>query len=300
MGFCIRCGHELGLSRFCTNCGHPVAGDPVPPSGPRFPLYADEVASTPSKAPARSEAPAPSEPPTAVLPAVQPAGQPDEQPAVRPASTTPPWRGTLRWLPFAALGLVMVLLLWGGIWLLAGGDGPNEASGAPVTPPDEVTELASAATPRVPATAPPNQSLGGALVDYRARNMLDEDPATAWRMPGDGTGEVLRFELDRDAVVTTVGLVNGYAKTDTDPQGRPVRWYRHNRRIEQVTWIFDDGTEVVQRLETTPDLQTVDIDPVRSTTVRLRLDAVSAPGTTDRARNFTPISEVTLQGGPAD
>lgn len=293
MGFCIRCGHELGLSRFCTSCGHAVAGDAVPPSGPRFPLYADEVASTPSRAPARSEQP------TAVLPAVQPYGQPDEQPAVRPAWTPPPWRGTLRWLPFTVLGLVMVLLLWGGIWLLGGGGGPDEASGDEVTPPDEVTELASTAIPHVPVTAAPNQSLGGAPVDYLARNMLDGDPATAWRMPGDGTGRELRFDLDQESVVTELGLVNGYAKTDTDPQGRPVRWYRHNRRIEQVTWIFDDGTEVVQQLRATPDLQTIDIDPVRTATVRLRLDTISAPGNTDRARNFTPISEVTLQGGPA-
>lgn len=30
MTTCARCGHELGIGRFCLNCGHPV-GEPVPP-----------------------------------------------------------------------------------------------------------------------------------------------------------------------------------------------------------------------------------------------------------------------------
>jgi len=31
MSTCARCGHELGVGRFCTNCGHPI-GEPVPES----------------------------------------------------------------------------------------------------------------------------------------------------------------------------------------------------------------------------------------------------------------------------
>jgi hypothetical protein len=31
MSTCARCGHELGVGRFCTNCGHPI-GQPVPES----------------------------------------------------------------------------------------------------------------------------------------------------------------------------------------------------------------------------------------------------------------------------
>ena len=31
MSTCARCGHELGVGRFCTNCGHPI-GQPVPAS----------------------------------------------------------------------------------------------------------------------------------------------------------------------------------------------------------------------------------------------------------------------------
>ncbi len=29
MTSCVRCGHELGIGRFCLNCGHPV-GEPAP------------------------------------------------------------------------------------------------------------------------------------------------------------------------------------------------------------------------------------------------------------------------------
>lgn len=30
MTLCARCGHELGIGRYCTNCGHRI-GEPVPP-----------------------------------------------------------------------------------------------------------------------------------------------------------------------------------------------------------------------------------------------------------------------------
>ncbi|MDP3894729.1 MAG: hypothetical protein Q8Q44_26080, partial [Nocardioides sp.] len=175
----------------------------------------------------------------------------------------------------------------------------SDAPGDALAPSVEVGELAAAATPRVPATAPPTQSLAGDPVDFDARNLLDGDRATAWRMPGDGTGEEIVLELGEEAVVTSVGLVNGYAKTDIDQAGNPVRWYRHNRTIEQVTWVFDDETEVVQRLRTTQRMQTIDVDQARTSSVRLRLDAVSAPGPTERARDFTPISEITITGASA-
>ena len=29
MTTCARCGHDLGIGRYCLNCGHPV-GEPVP------------------------------------------------------------------------------------------------------------------------------------------------------------------------------------------------------------------------------------------------------------------------------
>ena len=42
MSTCARCGHELGVGRFCTNCGHKI-GEPVPESDllPRDTPYAD-------------------------------------------------------------------------------------------------------------------------------------------------------------------------------------------------------------------------------------------------------------------
>src|SRR4051794_34903144 len=69
MSSCTECGHQLGVGRFCTNCGAPVAeldwrtdtaerklGEPVPasdprtppavvapPPPPRYPLFADEL-----------------------------------------------------------------------------------------------------------------------------------------------------------------------------------------------------------------------------------------------------------------
>jgi hypothetical protein len=37
---CARCGHELGIGRFCLNCGHPV-GEPVPADEPPFDVRDD-------------------------------------------------------------------------------------------------------------------------------------------------------------------------------------------------------------------------------------------------------------------
>jgi hypothetical protein len=124
--------------------------------------------------------------------------------------------------------------------------------------------------------------------------MLDGDPTTAWQMPGDGTGKVLTFTLAKKTHLSEVGLVNGYAKTG-EQGGEKVNWYAGNRRVLEVQWLFDDGSEVSQTLKVTTKLQTTDVD-VTTKTVRLRLVEVSGPGKGKAARNTTPISEVGLTG----
>ncbi len=80
---------------------------------------------------------------------------------------------------------------------------------------------------------------------YPASNMADGDPATCWRMNGDGTGQALTISIPGDARITSVGLINGYAKVDpTTGDDR----YRQERRITHVTWQVPDGTAVEQSL----------------------------------------------------
>ena len=217
--------------------------------------------------------------------------------------------------------ILMLVAVIGGLLLFAGGDderaadpapgdnsaqndsapppsdqsSPSEPSGPtdPTPPPGEAQDVARFATPSAPVTAKPNLDTQGNLVRYAATNMVDGVAQTCWRMPGDGTGVELTFTLAGPTELTEVGLINGYAK-----RAGKFDWYAGNRRILSVEWVFDDGTVVPQSLSESRNLQTLEIDPVTTSTVVLRLVSVSAPGQGPSARNFTPISEVSLYGTP--
>jgi hypothetical protein len=92
-----------------------------------------------------------------------------------------------------------------------------------------------------------------------------------------------------------VGLVNGYSKVAYDGR-RPFDWYRGNRRVLAVEWIFDNGSSVSQQLGNDRGMQQIAIRPVTTRTVRLRITSVSPPGKGRAARNDTAISEVLLLG----
>jgi len=206
---------------------------------------------------------------------------------------------------------VLVLVAGLGFWLLAGRDGSSSQaagpggsghaahrSGSSGSASGGAGNVARDATATVPATAPPNQDLDGNMVRYEARNMLDGVPTTCWRMAGDGTGAELTFDLGAPTKLTEVGLVNGYAKTAVDASGHQLDWYHGNRRVLKVEWTFDDGSTVSQDLGDSERMQSVKVDPVTTQTVRLRLVSVSPPGKGRAARDYTPISDVSLVGTP--
>jgi len=333
MNFCTNCGAELGLGRFCTNCGAPVTAPPgasapsgrpddtverpavvaphwspppwsPPPSSSRYPLFADEA--TALRDEAAPVAPAP--------------------PVTGPPAAPGRRRGTPRNNTPWVLLLGMVAAAATGIWLATGdpqsaeGDGTPTSSSPPTTDgtesppttdgtdqPDETgfstdlpepgqpIDLAAHTRPEGPAPVAPGVDLAGNRVTYPVSNMLDDDTATAYRLPGDASGSVITFELPQLATITEVGLINGYAKTDT-VGGRTVDWYPRNRRVLQVEWRFDDGTTVVQDLREVPQLQSIEIDPELTQTVQLRLLEVSAPGSGALRKNVTAISDVLLFG----
>ena len=316
MSVCTQCGHQLGVGRFCVNCGHPVDAAPAQDAPPT-----DDWRTGTAERPA--------------VPAVTKVTEPryplyaDETPATRTGThrrvDPRPTRG-VAWLPWLAAALVLTLVAGTGAWLLLadGDDDPATTATEPRAgsrtteqaepspspsrepsdkPSDKPTkepaadpeEVARKATVTVPAVAPPNQDLDGNLVRYEGRNMLDGVSQTTWRMPGDGSGESLVLELTEPTTLTSVGLVNGYAKTALNG-ATSYDWYTGNRRVLAVEWVFDDGTVVGQDLESTRELQSVDIDPVTTRTVQLRLVTVSAPGEGSSARNYTAISEVSLLG----
>ncbi|TNM45113.1 hypothetical protein FHP29_04705 [Nocardioides albidus] len=336
---CSGCGHELGVGRFCTNCGLPVSGRhpeaapaasaPVmpPPTGQlppaaRYPLYADEP--TGPAGPAVPAAPAP-HPPTLHPPA--PVTRPAPVPAPGspvPGSAPPRDRRGTPWLPWV-LGIAVLALVAGiGAFLLvssgpdderAAAQGAQPTAGAgPATPdpstrprpdssgtgrpveapaPGDVRDLTSTAGTQVPATAPESRDRKNRPVTYVAANMLDGRPRTAWRMPGDGTGTSIVLDLGEEVVLTEVGLVNGYAKTDG------ADWYHGNRRIRVVQWEFDDGTRITQELGDRRTVQLLPVGPIATTRVVLHLVEVSAPGKGPAGRDFTAISDLRLRGAPA-
>lgn len=265
MTTCARCGHELEIGRFCLNCGHPV-GEPVPVDEPRFDQRPDEPL-------------------------------PDQVGPGAPA-----------WLPWA-VGAVLVVVLLAVLAACLGGDDPDRDSGdtavetAQSTSSEPATQVRAVDLTRrlevsAPVAAAATTDLDGELVPYGPRRMLDATPATAWRTAGDATGQTITFTLAEPSTIRRVGLLNGYAKQVPSGTGL-VDWYPNNRRITAVEWIFDDGTTVRQDLVEKPKLQRLTIDPVTTSTVQLRLLAITPPGTGVLGRDFTAISDVLVAGNRA-
>lgn len=297
MTTCTRCGHQVEVGRFCTNCGTPVE-----PSTARYPLFADEVA-------AESGEPAG---PGPALPERDLPGPPGPGPA-RVRRRRPGWPV---WVVTAAV--LVAVGLAGARLLLADGSAERPERGTGATPPAaeptddppespdqapeepgeprESREVAAEASAEVPATAPPGTDVDGTRVRYDAENLLDGDPGTCWRMTGDGSGTEIVLSLAEPTALTEVGLVNGYAKTARDARDRPLDWYAGNRRILAVEWELDDGTVVPQDLRETRDVQRVELDATVTEKVVLRLLEVSPPGRGRSARDNTAVSEISLVG----
>lgn len=323
MKFCTQCGRELGTSRTCAGCGttfppprtrsRAVEPPPAPLAGPRirYPLFADEVAGAtvttsgrvlPGPVPAADTPASPAATAAIPLPPLEaPDGPPTAAPSPAPTAGPTPLAPTpvavvpTRPRPRARLaGAAALLALVGlGLWLVLRDTGDADRAAGIGSPRGHAVEVAGTASVSAPATDRPGVDTAGNTTSYAAANTVDGDPATTWRMAGDGTGTVLTFRLPHRTTLTEVGLVNGYAKT-AQQGGTALDWYAGNRRVLAVRWHFDDGTTRDQRLDETRDMQRI---PVQETTrtVRLEIVEVSAPGTGKAARDTTPISEVSLR-----
>lgn len=128
----------------------------------------------------------------------------------------------------------------------------------------------------------------GDPLDFGGGKMLDGIDRTTWRMDGDGTGEVLVFELEGARRVLSVGLIPGFDAVDAcDGTDR----FAANRRITDVTWEFDDGSRVKQRLIDVATMQRIDVDAT-TTRIKLHIDGVTA----NPADDFTAVSELVVRG----
>ena len=143
-----------------------------------------------------------------------------------------------------------------------------------------------------PSTSPDSADSAGRTTTYRAANVLDGDPSTAWRTEGNASGSTLEFTFDSPVRITEVGLVNGFAKVD--PHDGTDR-YTQGRRVLAVTWTFTTPTGPVTVQQQLRDgdraLQRAPVPAVVASSVALTIDSVTRPGAGGRF-DRTAISDV--------
>lgn len=210
MDTCARCGHVLGVGRFCTNCGHPVGAPlssdddwrtgtaerpavpqtpppmnspavaPAPtstPTEPRYPLFADEVPESPAQEPL-----------------------PSTEPAVATGGHSAHRRRSQPWLPWLGVAVALVLVAVLGGWLLLSGDDapssaqatdPGASSAPPTTAPTSPESSAPSPSPSTSST--PSKKPPKAKRTDVARLAEATVPATA--PPNqDTSGNLVRYE----------------------------------------------------------------------------------------------------------
>jgi len=245
---CAQCGHELGIGRFCTNCGHPVGAEepPVPPAGthgewrtdtaerPRTAVPAPRTTTTPPPAvtgpPQRSGYPLFADElpdPTPAQQHPQPIG-PEPATAVRHRHVDESRRGVAAgpWVPWVAGMAAMLLVAALGLWLLLGDDDDPTA-----------TEPVSDPVPTKKASSDPRKPEGRATVSARPRAEPGELARTAQvRAPRsapptqDVTGAPVTF--------AAAHLVDGVPETCWRMPG--------DGTGESITFSFDKPTELAE------------------------------------------------------
>jgi len=166
----------------------------------------------------------------------------------------------------------------------AGGGAPVTSATAPAAEPQPVKAVAAIAS----ATAPPAVTGCNRPVSYEPALVVDGDPTTAWRVPGDGIGQRVQVTLERPTRLLQVGLLPGYARVDPCTK---VDRFVQMRRVTQVRWIFDGGAAIRQSFEDRPAIQSIAVDVVTKT---ITVEVVAT--TADPELDFTPISEIRLGG----
>jgi hypothetical protein len=333
---CVACGAELGVGRFCLNCGHPI-GAPAPAPAPAptpdpAPLPVEQQPIAPPVQAADPTPVAPTNPPD--LPAEPPGEPPVEPPAPGPhrhewdpqeellpyeevddLDSDVPIRGRawIGWVAGAVLLMGLVLLL---LRVFASDDAdvatdPTDGGTSSITAPvggpgDATTEETAAEAPS--GVGRPRELAKGAGFDVPATAppTTDLDGAlVAYESGQMGDGDprtAWRTAGDASGQTITVALSQPGVVTRVGllngyaKQVAGVDWYPHNRRILSVTWGFDDGTSVEQTFAERPAVQRLTVPPVQTGTVTITITSATPPGSGNLGRDYTAISEVSIIG----
>ncbi|CAN5276508.1 hypothetical protein BH23ACT9_BH23ACT9_31330 [soil metagenome] len=179
---------------------------------------------------------------------------------------------------------------------------PSTASATPTPAPTATPTPAPTPTP-LPATGPlspvavtaTSQSAdgvnaGGQTTTFGPANLVDGDPSTAWRTPGDGVGEQIQVTFPQVVDLTAVTIATGYDKID--PFDGADRWVE-NRRVLRVRLTAGDGSSTVVQLDDARAPQTLDT-PALGPTASLTIEILQSTG--HGGRDFAAISEIAFTG----
>jgi hypothetical protein len=194
-----------------------------------------------------------------------------------------------------AASLVLVLLLW---WVGAVPSPlPQETysgmsdGGVTYSPPAESPSFVTSTPDSVTAssTAPDSTDDGGNTVTFAPEQLVDGDTTTAWRVAGSGVGEYVTFSWNSPQHLRQVSLIGGYAKQDL---ASGTDRFAENRRLEQVTLLFDGGSQPMVLDPENRDFQSTDVD-VYTSPVTVRID-----GSTTADADYAAMSEAqfTVEG----
>jgi hypothetical protein len=161
-------------------------------------------------------------------------------------------------------------------------DGPTPDPGVP-SQPVVLQPIAVQAS----GTAPDSVDGAGNPVTFAATNVVDGDPTTAWRIPGNGVGDYLILTFDRLVHVDSIAMIPGYAKVDpADGTDR----FTQNRRVSMADFSFSGGEVLSFEYADDPQFQVASIG-LDTTEVAMQIVA-----STTAQRDFTAVSEIEVSG----
>lgn len=147
------------------------------------------------------------------------------------------------------------------------------------------------------AAAPPGQDLCRNATSFEATNIADDDPATAWRVLGDGTGASLRLTFPAPVIVAELQVLTGYAKVD--PCDNNVDRWPQGYRPSVITVRFSDGSSHPPlELDDVRELQSLPLSqPVTTQWLDIQIDQTRPPLESGAPRPYAAISEIVVIGG---
>ena len=226
-------------------------------------------------------------------------GGPSPGPGSQPTGRTPRSGAGigLAVVALVAVAALVVLAGMGAVLFARSSPTPSSAT-APVTAgatgvptaPGDLGDVTLGAEVVASDTAPDISDGCGGVISFGPENLVDGNPATAWRLPGGGVGETVVVRFDGSFPISEVGLVPGWAQIEPcDGTSR----FEQNRRIETVRWTVGEQTLVQELDPDRPELQTVTLEqPVQSPQVTLEILATTA----DNGSDYTAISDIRILG----